>query len=230
MRKRKRYFAAALLFLTCAVVFTIQASAVTTYVSYDVYRDAGATSLTNNQAASAATSATGYFTTKFRDIVFTRNASGSTSEINPKANCNAGRKVICAYNASPSISCGANASCATVHHKSGSFMLNKRITTVTSRYVIRVVEYPICCVDPNNSNAHRKTNGLAKANGKDVIAFYDSYVVGALVHEVSHLFGGKDSYGSSYSCTPGSQCVMNDISYYNKWCTKCAAKIISYIS
>ena len=230
MKLIKVLTASILVIIICMSVFSSSAS--TPHIlNYEVYRDAGAPNLTTTQAEAAVSSAIGNFSKQFPKLHFVRSASGTSTALNPKAGCKGGRNVICIESSSPSLDCGRNNACETVHHKSSTHMLNQRITSISSRYVFRVVEQSLCTRDPNNSNTHRLTTGAANQNGRDVVASHPNNTVGTLVHEISHLFGGRDSYGSSLSCTPvGAQCIMNNIAHSTKWCTSCASKISLYIS
>ena len=155
--------------------------------------------------------------------------SEQISELNQKPGCTRGNNICNA-------SCGllANCSdCVTLHHKSSEHFLgvdHENLSTATTA-ICRFVSFRICNYD-YISKEHSEVNGVAYRRGfGSPITTCDTLVTTqaprpyrTTAHEISHLFGARDSVCNSRDC------VMNPISQVDDvWCRQCKADIDAYL-
>jgi len=143
-------------------------------------------------------------------IDFNLTSTSLSSQLNGASCPNSSVSDIC------TISCGANSTCGTAHHKSSLRLLNTLQSD--SYYTYRLVSHAICYYDDGD---HSEVVGLGHRPGMNSITSMESTpnLVRSIQHELTHNLGGSHN-----TCISSQKCVLNgDFGY---WCDNCYTAIL----
>ena len=198
-------------------------------VNYDLRSNAFAifhTSLNNVYAVKPA------FSNIFA-INLASGVNGITPDLNQGAGCDRDIHLGCCIECYPNLS-----RCYDEHHRSANRLVRVNLGTA-NRNVFKFVDFGLCSWQ-GGTTGHRGDGlaGVADAIGGNTIlvshanSLYegnrlgvgDAAFRGAIVHEISHLFGARDDV-----CTPDQNCVMSHWWRVNdEWCDRCRRDIFNY--
>ncbi len=112
------------------------------------------------------------------------------------------------------------------HHRSAVRLLYVTPSGVNTDYTIRYISSPLCTYQYNAENAntsHYQINGARLPNTGKIVIYDDGSAVGTTQHEISHMFGTLDNYGTTNCSSP--KCVMSGDT--DVWCSNCFTTIMN---